>query len=104
MKQVVNMRASYAQLAGDEAGQLAYEHEVESARAAMVAPLQVAPRMTVRTRHGVLGPGAEVRLEDVEGYDAAHGYVPGHEVLRQLVNRGVVIEAHELPAPPPRGT
>jgi hypothetical protein len=98
MDRQINLRGVYPIVSGDEATQERYERMVETARMRMTVPLAVAPGMSVKTRRGVLGPGAEVKPGDIEGYDAAHGFVPGTEVLRQLVHRGVVLAAHELPA------
>jgi hypothetical protein len=104
MHQQINMRAAYARLGGDESTQHAYEAECERFRSSMRVPYAIAPRQRLLGRNGWLEAGSEVRPEDVLGRDDPHGYTPPHVVLRSLISKGVVLEASDLPAPPPHGT
>lgn len=71
----------------------AYEAEVAATRKAMVAPFAVAPRCTVATRRGLLQPGAEVAIDDLDEVQGTDGYViAAWRRFRDLVQAGIVLE------------
>lgn len=92
MHQIVNLRCAVPRVLSAAFGDLdelrAYEREVETARSRQTVRYAVAPRVDLQTLHGLIGPGAEVRIEHLEGMDG----LPASQHLARLIADGVVLE------------
>jgi hypothetical protein len=67
--------------------------EAVAAVRAQTVPFAVAPRCTLPTLRGVLGPGEPVTVDDIEPSTGSDGYViPSWRRFSELCEQGIVLE------------
>lgn len=72
--------------------EVVYGREVAAMQRRMTSEFVVAPRCTVRTRHGIVAAGTAITADDLEPATGEDGYpVAAHRRFGELVLHGVIL-------------